>query len=262
MCLIAFELSKEGNEYSISLSANRDEFFERPTRELHFWKEGIIAGRDLQAGGTWLGSNENLEVAFLTNFRDLQNIDPDARSRGELVSNFLLTDESPKKYLQGISERADQYNGFNLVVGNPKGYFYFSNIEKKIRPLNEGIYGLSNGFLDDPWPKVLRVKEGFAELRRKKASEEEYFTLMKDSEIFPDSDLPDTGVGIELERSLSSIFIRRKGYGSRVTSLLESSPNAGLSFYERGYDFPGNVLRTKSYFSGSSKDLSASITPS
>ncbi len=263
MCLVAFKIFQQNGKYGSLICANRDEFFARPTQSLHHWGNGVVAGKDLEAGGTWMGLNENGRVAFLTNFRDLSNIKADAISRGDLVRGFLENSESPENFLHSIQERKEMYNGFNLVLGWQKGYWFYSNEENVIKKLEPGVFGLSNGLLDEPWPKVERVRERFSGLLENGASSTEYFEMMKDAEVFPDNSLPDTGVGIELERSLSSVFIRREGYGSRLTSLMEVAPSGLYRFWERTYDFPGNTIGTKYFYSeGSSKDLSASTIPS
>jgi uncharacterized protein with NRDE domain len=269
MCLIAFQIFEKEGIKGVFLCANRDEFFTRPTRELHIWEEGpgLLAGRDLQAGGTWLGVNQQGKIAFLTNFRDLKNLRKDAKSRGELVSKFLLEDIDAELYLKDLQRRKSDYNGYNLVLGNKTGFYYYSNVEDQIRKLGTGLYGLSNGILNEPWPKVKKVKSAFEDIRKNGSDPEALFRMMKDPEPFADRGLPDTGVGIDLERSLSPLFIRRiireEEYGSRVTSILEFSPKGGTRFWERSYDLPGNVIKTKYYYSeGSSKDLSTSILPS
>ncbi len=262
MCLVAFQIRKEAEDYGILVCANRDEFFNRPTRELHSWEDGVLAGRDLEAGGTWMGIGPGGRVAFLTNFRDLNNIRKDVRSRGGLVADFLTSKDPSEKYLETISKSSKEYNGFNLVVGSNNGFYYFSNEEEEIRQLEVGIYGLSNGILDEPWPKVSRVKREFGELVMGNSSEQDFFKVMKNTDTYPDDQLPSTGADLDLERGLSAMFIRLKGYGSRVSSLLDFKTENDFRFWERTYDFPGNEVQTKFYFSGSSKLLSTTISPS
>ena len=262
MCLIAFEISGQPGAREIFLFANRDEFFERPTRELHRWENGILAGKDLEAGGTWLGLGKEGKISFLTNYRDLNNIRKDVRSRGELVSDFLENDVDAQEYLSKVQKKGSDYNGFNLVVGSPNGFFYYSNEGAGIQELENGLFGLSNGLLDEPWPKVEKIKSDFIGLGAEEKSEEALFRILKNGDTFPDQDLPSTGADMDLERSLSAMFIRREGYGSRVSSILDFKTEKDFRFWERTYDFPGNEMQTKFYFSGSSKLLSASISPS
>jgi uncharacterized protein with NRDE domain len=160
MCLILFAYQIHPR-YRLVLGANRDEFYARPTAPLDFWQDHpqVLAGRDLEQHGTWMGVTRNGRWAAVTNYRDLRIMKTDAHSRGHLVADFLLSHVPPHAYMRQIATKADQYNGFNLIVGDSAELVYFSNRERKIRLLGPGLYGLSNHLLDTAWPKVARGKE-------------------------------------------------------------------------------------------------------
>ena len=211
MCLILFSY-KQHPHYKLILASNRDEFYERPTKALHRWgdSKSILAGQDKMNKGTWLGITPNWKISAITNYRDLSKIKDNTPSRGLLVSNFLEDNEHPTEYLQKISKLAVDYNGYNLIVGDKTGMFYFSNIKNKIEQIKPGIHGLSNRFLNSPWPKLEKGKRTFEQIiqGKKELPIDEIFRLLNDNSLPPDSELPDTGVGIEWERILAPIFIK------------------------------------------------------
>jgi uncharacterized protein with NRDE domain len=160
MCLILFAHGA-GEDFPLVLAANRDEFYERPTAPAAFWTEAphVLAGRDLQAGGSWLGVTRTGRWAALTNYRDPPTSRPGRPSRGMLVSDFLTGSATPEQYLAAVAADAERYDGFNLLVGDPSGVHYFGNrMADGGEPsrLEPGVYGLSNHLLDTPWPKVAR----------------------------------------------------------------------------------------------------------
>jgi uncharacterized protein with NRDE domain len=160
MCLILIAHGAHP-EFPLVIAANRDEYYERPTAGAAFWHDHphILAGRDLECMGTWLGVTRGGRFAALTNFRDPRERKTDAPSRGRLVSDFLVTDNNPREYLKDVSRQAQRYNGFNLLVGDLDGVFYLSSREARVQELSPGIHGLSNHLLDTPWPKVARGKQ-------------------------------------------------------------------------------------------------------
>lgn len=225
MCVI-FISYRQHPKHPLVLFANRDEFYDRPTAAAAWWKDKphIYGGRDLVAGGTWLGVTNNGRLAAVTNFRD-----PDAPngslSRGGLVSDYLSTDASTEIYLRRVSASARRYAGFNLIAGRIRGrdseLYYFSNRVEGIRRLEPGIYGLSNHLLNTAWPKVSNGLERFKEVVSKaEISGDECFSLLSDETFAADEELPDTGIGIERERLLSPIFIRTPTYGTRCSTVL------------------------------------------
>ena len=158
MCLIALNWDPESN-HPLIMVANRDEFYQRPARKAHFWPQdsAIFGGIDLQAGGTWLAFSQKGRFATITNYRELDT--SGERSRGELTSQFLTTRLTAQDYLKDIHNRNQKYAGFNLLLGDETGLWYYSNRENIIRQLEPGLYGLSNGLLNTPWPKVRRLKK-------------------------------------------------------------------------------------------------------
>ena len=159
MCLLLLALHSHP-DYKLVIAANRDEYYERPTATAAFWEDapGLLAGRDLRAGGTWLGITTEGRIAAITNFRAPGSEKSRAPSRGNLVSDFLLGRDSPGDYLSGLEKQAHQYNGFNLIVGRTDELYWYSNRGGQSRSLSPGIYGVSNSLLDTPWPKVTQGK--------------------------------------------------------------------------------------------------------
>lgn len=223
MCLILFAY-KRHPQYALILAANRDEFYARPTEPLAYWQDHpkILAGRDLQAMGTWMGITKGGRLAAVTNYREPGIHKHDALSRGALVYEFLNGTLSPADYLKTVEAQADQYNGFNLLVGDPTELRYYSNRSRKPSNLAPGIYGLSNHLLDTGWPKILRGKKQLATLIEKGGAinPEKTYRLLTDQKVAPTDQLPDTGVGLEWETILAPIFISSPTYGTRSSSIL------------------------------------------
>jgi uncharacterized protein with NRDE domain len=239
MCLFfcAFELHPE---YRLLIAANRDEFYERPSQPARFWPEApdLLAGRDLQGGGTWFGITRSGRIAAITNYRDPRSHRNDAPSRGILLTDYLLGHDGPADYLEGVRRKAAVYNGFNLIVGTPQRLCYYSNRKGGVIDLTPGLYGLSNHLLDTPWPKVSRGKEIFADLlnRGVKPDPEELFSILSDRSIVEDRLLPQTGVGLEWERILSARFIASPVYGTRSSTLLYVDREDRVTFIERNFN--------------------------
>jgi uncharacterized protein with NRDE domain len=245
MCLLvaAYRLHPE---FPLIVAANRDEFFHRPTAPAHYWDNdsGILAGRDLEHGGTWMGVSKTGRFAALTNVRDPKAFRADAKSRGLIVSNFLASKKTPAEFLMRLASECGDYNGFNLILGGEKPLFYFNSVTKKTIALAPGIYGLSNDQLDTPWPKVTRAKVGLAQSLSKESTalETTLFDLLRDNTKAADSELPDTGVGIEKERWLSPIFIRAKEYGTRCSTLLLTRRDGEVQYIERTFDTASDAV--------------------
>ena len=226
MCLILFAY-KQHPDYPLLLIANRDEFYRRPTQDAHWWDDhpGVFAGRDLQSGGTWLGVNQQGNFAAVTNYREPGAMTTGALSRGELTSRFLATNPDPESYLAEIHNRADQYSGFNLLIGNSQQLWFYSNREPQIKPVEAGVFGICNGLFDEPWPKL---ESGRTELQNNLAADDNaLFDILQNSQTAKDEDLPDTGVSIELEKLLSSRFIRSAEYGTRACTLVKLGSERG-----------------------------------
>jgi uncharacterized protein with NRDE domain len=236
MCLIFISINQHPR-YKLVVAANRDEFYNRRTAPANFWEDApeILGGRDLEAGGTWLGVNRRGGISMITNYRDPKNINPSAPSRGKLVSDFLNSDVGGAQYLRNIKEPAS-YNGFNLITGSVNKLYYFSNYREGISELESGLFGLSNHLLDTPWPKVTKGKQMMQDLLRNPFDTKDLFQLLSNEGIASDDMLPDTGIGIVRERALSAMFIKSPGYGTRCSTVILVDYDNKLSFTERVYN--------------------------
>jgi uncharacterized protein with NRDE domain len=222
MCLITFQWQPDADNRLI-LSANRDEFLNRPALALHAWPEaeGVYAGKDLSQGGTWLGIHKNGRFAALTNHRDMRSQGPENPiSRGNLVLNFLTSNVSALEYLETLAESSTQYAGYNLLVADKQQLGYFSNKSTTpARILAPGLYGLSNGLLDTPWPKVESAKRSLAAwLNEHPDDQPSLCNLLTSTRIADDALLPDTGIDLPMERILSSEKIITPNYGTRCST--------------------------------------------
>ncbi|MGH8436799.1 MAG: NRDE family protein [Pseudomonas sp.] len=234
MCLIVFAWRPE-HALPLVVAANRDEFYARPSLPLSVWKDapGVIAGRDLEAGGTWLGVGPQGRFAALTNIRNPRQ-PPAGRSRGELVAEFLRSQQTPETYLAELAQRASDYPGFNLLVGSTDEFWHFNSWEGLPQRLSSGIYGLSNAGLDTPWPKLQRAKLALAE-RLDAPRAPALLELLADPQQAPEAALPETGIGLATERLLSSIFIASSSYGTRASSALIVRADGRRQLIERSY---------------------------
>lgn len=238
MCLINFHFKDHPN-YKLIVAANRDEAYQRPTAPAHFWEDNphILAGRDLLQMGTWFGITRQGRFAALTNYRDPSQQPGGKISRGEIVKQYLETDTNPIQYLESIHQHHDNYQGFNVIVGDQDQLYYYNNNEKNIIEIEKGTHGVSNHMLNTPWPKVQKGKQ---QLRHYVKSEQHLdenilFDILFDSELALDHELPNTGVGLELERQLSPLFIRTPNYGTRSSTVLLIDQENNVTFIERTY---------------------------
>lgn len=244
MCLIVFAWRCHA-DYELVLAANRDEFFSRPTAAAGFWAEAphILAGRDLLKGGTWLGVTRSGRWGALTNVRAAAPTAAAGRSRGLLVSTFLRGTQSPAAYLARVARWGHRFAGFNLLAGDRSTLAWYSNRSAAWRPLEPGLYGLSNHLLDTPWPKVRRAKARLgALLARPDVAPEQLWELLADREL-PPGELPATGLDPALERALGSIFVAAPGYGTRCSTLLLMGRDGTLRLGERRFAPDGRLLR-------------------
>jgi len=225
--------------------ANRDEFHARPALPMHWWDDGapILAGRDLEAGGTWLGLDRRGRLALVTNYRDPSLPKPEGRTRGELVPAFLRSPAAAADQARGFSARAAQYAGFSLLLADGRELAYVvSQPAAETRVLAPGIYGLSNRRLDDPWPKLIATRAAFErELAAAEPDASRLAAIVSDRRIAPDSALPDTGVGLEWERRLSAAFIVSPEYGTRCTTVVAVDGGGGVRVLERSHGPDGGV---------------------
>jgi len=237
MCLILFAY-KTHPDYKLILTANRDEYHNRPASPAAWGNigRGVLSGRDETAGGTWLGITSGGRFAALTNYRSTQDIKAHGgRSRGALTKDYLTSTVSSADYLKTLADSTDEYKGYNLLFGNIDKLFWFSNRADGYNELKPGIYGLSNHLLDTPWPKLANSKAKLESIISRKFTHTELIEMMTDSTHAPDSELPDTGIGLEGERMLSPIFISTTGYGTRCTTVLTIDSANRASFYEKTY---------------------------
>jgi uncharacterized protein with NRDE domain len=244
MCLLVIAY-RAHPRLPIVIAANRDELYARPSEALHVWSDepDICAGRDLVQGGTWLGMTRSGRFAALTNFRQ-GSPHAGARSRGQVVLDYLRSAFSPEQYVAQLAGHADEFGGFSVIVGDLEHEpYYFSNRGNAGQRLSPGLYGLSNQSLDVPWPKVTRAKERIgALLAAERVSAEQLCDAMDDRSQPPDAHLPDTGIGVERERILAPVFVAGEHYGTRaVTAVLVDTQGRAL-LYERSYGPHGRYL--------------------
>ena len=238
MCLIVFAW-KVVPGIPLIAAGNRDEFYERPSAPAAWWNDQahIYAGRDLRGGGTWMGITREGRFAAITNIRAPSEKKDDAPSRGELVAGYLSGIASPMQFVEDLAPRAKRYNGFNLLVGNREELVWYSNgspdDERNGKPLPPGVYGLSNGALDSPWPKVVRTRAQFASLLCQGAPEDAYFEMLADTSRAPDCHLPKTGVSMDWERILSAVCIESPEYGTRASTVVRLLSGATPVLNER-----------------------------
>ena len=247
MCLLVFAW-RSHPDYPLVLVGNRDEFYTRRTRPASWWGHAVslLAGHDEEAGGTWLGITRRGRFAALTNVRAPTERNPHAPSRGALVLSALQAPQRSGEWLETQAPRTVAFNGYNLLVGdvlpNDGGagssalHYYSNRLERAPEPLAPGIYGLSNGFLDTPWPKVTRAVGAFACTIAAGVALEPLIRLMEPRDEARDSELPATGVPLDWERALSAIQIRANGYGTRTTTVLTVRNDALVTYFERTFD--------------------------
>jgi len=233
MCLILFAIQPDAH-YELVIATNRDEYYARPTRMAHFWADcpSLLAGKDLEMGGTWLGITRSGRFAAVTNFRETPLVPPPPESRGRLTLDFLNSDSDPLTYLLEIQKKGDLFRGFNLILGEPGRYFYFSNRNKEIVKLENGCYGLSNQLLDCDWPKVSQGREKLDLLIKKDFNKEELFALLSEK---GDS------------RPFSASFIESAEYGTCASTVLIIEKEGRAVFEEKNFLANGVPSITQSY---------------
>ena len=234
MCLIALAW-KARADLPLVVAANRDEWRDRPAEPARWWADdpSIFAGRDLQAGGTWMGVTRAGRFAAVTNFRDPSDKRSTARSRGGLVTDFLRSSAAPREFLAALASHAGEYNGFNLIVGDGDSLWYFGSREGEARPIAQGVHGLSNHLLDEPWPKVVRGRMAMEAALADADPAPRLFAALSDGQGAPDEALPDTGVGMLWERRLAAPLITGADYGTRCSTVLAMSAEGAIAFEER-----------------------------
>ena len=248
MCILFFAIDKHP-QYPVIICANRDEFHQRPTQAMHQWlSPEILAGKDLQAGGTWLGLSNDGKFSALANYRQSLTEAGNKKSRGELVLNALTREARPLE--SQLPRIANDYNGFNLVFGHLNRLICFDSVNQSFHKLTPGFHSICNGALDDIWPKMALGQEQLAQAISQSANTEKaldsetLFALMRNCQQATQKELPDTGIALEWEQLLSSIFIVSKEYGTRSTTILMQNKNGDVQIYERSYSPTGQVTGT------------------
>ncbi|MGO9934698.1 MAG: NRDE family protein [Steroidobacteraceae bacterium] len=240
MCLVL--VAWRGNEnYPCVIAANRDELHARPSAPAQWWdtQPQILAGRDLQAGGTWLGITRTGRFAALTNYRDPEQRRADAPSRGTLVTSILESTACTAQALDHLRRVGGAYNGFNMIFSDGERLAIFESTLGLGRELGPGIYGLSNHLLDTPWPKVQNAKSRLSAALTDLGDTRAALALLRDDEPAPDDRLPRTGLSLPWERLLSSAFVRAPDYGTRCSTLVRIDQSRRACFDEWTWDSAG-----------------------
>ena len=250
MCLILFAWQSHPR-YPLVVAANRDEFHNRPTAAAQFWKEcpELLAGRDLRAGGTWLGITRRGRFAAITNYREPQAANPPLeQSRGHLVRDFLLDRDEPAGYARRLRERGDLYTGFNVLLGNPGELLYVSNRNEEAVAVNAGSHGLSNHLLDTDWPKVHEGRARLdALLEDEQVDPEALLEVLADRNIAPGGEPPGFELRLAPELITRMMFIASPEYGTRSSTVLLVDRDGGVTFVERQFDAAGMATGTRSH---------------
>ena len=255
MCLLAFRWLDHPT-YSLIFAGNRDEAYARPTQPARYWDAypNILGGRDLKAGGTWMGVTRSGRWSVITNVRDPSRQRPGAPSRGHLVTNYLQSADAPEAFACALAEETGRYNAFNLLVGSPSDCWYVSTEQESAEPVSPGIHGMSNAELDTSWPKTDRAKREMRQRTQPRATSngqskikpEILLDMLDNREPYPPPTLPDTGVGLELEKLLSPMFITSGEYGTRASTVLLIRRDGHVTFAERTFE-RGEEKKTRTY---------------
>lgn len=248
MCLVVVAFNVRADNPLI-VAANRDEFHARPTQDADWWPDqpDIVAGRDLQAGGTWLGVQRDGRFATVTNYRDAESKRASLRSRGHLVSDFLQSSLAPTDYLRAINP--DDYAGFNLLVTDGSSLAYLSNRGGGLQELAAGIYGLSNATLDTPWEKVARSKTRLASLLETgQANDTQLLRLLGDRDKGPIEEVDSEYLPFATAHAITAPFIVTPAYGTRCSTVVRADQSGRWHFLERRFD-AGGVSSGESQYS-------------
>jgi uncharacterized protein with NRDE domain len=240
MCLVAIAIG-EHPRFPLLIAANRDEFHARPSRAAEEWRDrpGVYGGRDLEAGGGWFAADAQGRFALVTNIRRLPL--RDGLSRGALVAEFLSAQEPASSWADAMTAHASNYRPFNLLLGDAGGVTFLNSESARPLRLDHGVHGVSNADLDTPWPKVRRLREVMRAFCARAG--DDFSTLwhaLADPALAPDDELPDTGIGLDRERFLSSAFITGETYGTRASTLLTVDVDGRVRLVESGFG-PGGV---------------------
>ncbi len=240
MCLVVFAW-KSHPDYRLILAANRDEFHGRPSQDADWWPDqpDLLAGRDLQAGGTWLATHRSGRFATVTNYRENQRVKPGLRSRGEIVTNFVAGEAEPMSFVASISDAP--YAGVSVLAADRENLCYASNRGDAATALSPGVYGLSNASLDAPWSKLLRSKEALAKLLDDdRVNPTELLRILADRTPAATSEVVSNDLPFKLARALTAPFIVADEYGTRCSTTVLVSNDGRIEFFERRFDKKGN----------------------
>ena len=248
MCLVVIAW-RARDDLPLIVAANRDEWRDRPAEPARWWDGDpeLLAGRDLQAGGTWMGVTRGGRFAAVTNFRDPAERRSTAFSRGGLVTGFLRGTQVPEAFLAALAPSASEYNAFNLILGDGESLWYFGSREGVARPIEPGVHALSNHLLDEPWPKVVRGREAMGAALSDRDPLPRLFEALSDVDAPVDAALPETGVGVAWERRLASALITGADYGTRCSTVVAFDAEGKALFEERTRAADGRVTASARY---------------
>lgn len=247
MCILFIAINQHP-KHPLIIAANRDEFHQRPTKQLHAWQDKkIYAGKDLQAGGTWLGVNELGEFAALTNIRDLSQHNDNAKSRGELVT--LALQPNSVIDIEWLKNESANYNPFNLIYSKNNTLYCFNSMDRTQQTLTAGFHAICNGAIDDIWPKMARGEQQLEQLisNNLHIKTSDLFAILQDTQQAPAHLLPNTGIGLKWETFLSSIFIQSNEYGTRSSCALLFNNDNSFNLVEQSYKIDGSVFNTQQF---------------
>lgn len=243
MCILFIAIKQHPN-YPLIIAANRDEFHARATQSSHWWENtpNLLAGKDLEAGGTWMGISKSGNFAALTNIRDPKRLKKNAPSRGNLVLNAIQRDANDMQL--ELERTSDAYNGYNLLYGHISALRVYNNFENQLKALGEGVYGLSNAALNSPWPKTTKGMQALARYCRSDNDivHEKLFNILRDDVKAQDHELPQTGVPYDWEKQLSSTFIIMPNYGTRSSTLLLVDNQDRATWKERTFNSSADLV--------------------
>lgn len=247
MCII-FVGNQIHPQFPLVIAANRDEFHQRPTAPTSYWDTSprILAGKDLEAGGSWMGVQQHGYIAALTNIRNKITPPANAISRGHIVTQYLA---NPTEFPDKLVQQAERFDGFNLLYGHWQQLHWFNNEIKQPTALSTGIHGLSNDRLNTPWPKVTLGKQLFHHALQQPnlGLPDALFAVLRNHEQAEDTALPRTGVPYDWEKRLSSIFIQSEEYGTRSSTVLLIDHQGVAHWHEQIYDKSGEVTQQLDY---------------
>ncbi|CAA0079815.1 Uncharacterised protein [BD1-7 clade bacterium] len=253
MCLVFIAL-KQHPDYPLIVAANRDEFYRRAASLLHPWPNStpiqLYAGQDQEAGGTWLATGDNGRFAIVTNYREM-DVKTAELSRGDIPVLWLKEELSAQQFSDRLAADSSRYSGFNCLFGEYQNtevsIHYASNRTDPILNLEHGLYGLSNAVIDTPWPKVRQGKHRIQPLLAEPFQPEQWFDVLADATQADDIELPDTGIGLDTERLLSSTFIKSEHYGTRCSTLLTMDTKGRCRIIERSFDHAPAITTTHQF---------------